>query len=64
MMISVYCFLYFTLAVISAVYLKHMQYQSQSECLWLYTVTSHSCERVQLETNSAYEIYYSQLDLF
>lgn len=41
-----------------------MQYQSPSECLWLYTVTSHSCERVQLETNSAYEIYYSQLDLF
>lgn len=44
--------------------MNHMQYQSQSECLWLYTVTSHSCERVQLETNSAYEIYYSQLDLF
>lgn len=44
--------------------MNHMQYQSPSECLWLYTVTSHSCERVQLETNSAYEIYYSQLDLF
>lgn len=62
-MISVYCFLYFTLAVYTLI-MNHRQYQSPSECLWLYTVTSHSCERVQLETNSAYEIYYSQLDLF